>query len=703
MINIFILIVLLAVCIITGALFYASNEQTKLLLFIPFNISVAGLSTLILEMTKKTKLTIFLKTLLRLTKLVVIWNFILTLNKLINIESLFTWLCFGVFYIVTDLVRAYIYEYVEKCFFDKIFDGTMKEIFQVERYFLYSDGVLSRKRLEDYKDDVDLFIKRDVRKFTNLKKLFIMWSGQLHYSVYGDGGDVNNYNEVNELFNECTTNESLDESLNSSENYNLAQEIFEETAYETVGQAVIDEGNQNQGEETANETVGKSVIDEGKQNQGDEAFEEPVNEAVVESALDEGKQNQTEESFEETANKAVVEPIINAEDKNQNETENSRKRDRCNGNGSLSEKISSDTNDSNYLSDTGLDYLKCDGYENFVFPLRSELKGKKNRCQNKYYKKRDANKIDTRASIYAPIIEDSIESKDKESKEDPFKNLFISIESLATNFEYSIAKKIFNLISFNSTNKIDYESFKIHMGQIENERFNLYNSLKDFDKLHLKFYLTLFFFHTMIFCTVLAIYNEIRFSLLTLSIPIFLFCLFPSIKRICESFFFIVFTHPYDSGDKVNFGDENMIVRKINLLSTTFEKWNGEKVYVSNQVINKFTVRNIRRSKPQFWNLQLGISINTDPNKIDILRERLEEYCKMNQAFNSATVNCDSIENVNMLILRIIIKHTSNFQNGYFMWTNHTNFMYKLKSILEELDVHYIEVTKSVDLFQNKS
>ncbi|KAI9285430.1 hypothetical protein BC943DRAFT_277720 [Umbelopsis sp. AD052] len=71
-----------------------------------------------------------------------------------------------------------------------------------------------------------------------------------------------------------------------------------------------------------------------------------------------------------------------------------------------------------------------------------------------------------------------------------------------------------------------------------------------------------------------------------------------SAKDMFESIIFVFVTHPYDVGDRVFVGTENWTVVEINLLTTTFKKWDGTTLYAHHTVIAPQYICNLRRSGP---------------------------------------------------------------------------------------------------------
>ncbi|CAM9872044.1 unnamed protein product [Phaeothamnion confervicola] len=84
-----------------------------------------------------------------------------------------------------------------------------------------------------------------------------------------------------------------------------------------------------------------------------------------------------------------------------------------------------------------------------------------------------------------------------------------------------------------------------------------------------------------------------------------------SAQNFCESCIFIFVTRAYDVADRVMFRDDmgnevNVIVEKVNLLSTVFRRWDSQLLYLANQGMAKREIRNQRRSGPATHAMTVG-------------------------------------------------------------------------------------------------
>jgi small-conductance mechanosensitive channel len=281
-------------------------------------------------------------------------------------------------------------------------------------------------------------------------------------------------------------------------------------------------------------------------------------------------------------------------------------------------------------------------------------------------------------------------------KKVPAKPGLVTVRSLRANLEEAYAVELYRLLSFKRNESINYDVFKDNARQISNERNNLYQNVEDNRRLLDIIWYTLSIIETVVFYIVVARYLEIQPLLLELLLPILILPAFSVIKIMVESFFFIVFSHPYDPGDRVYIDGENMIVRGIQLLSTTFDRWDGVKVVIPNSEIRNKMILNIRRSKSQQWKLEFYISSSTPPKKIELMREAFKRFVKNNKIFITCSINLSEVHDSRHLKLQVIVKHSNNFQSGFLMWTNHSKFVGVFLMILSTLKIKYRQLDQDV-------
>ncbi|KAH8552566.1 Mechanosensitive ion channel-domain-containing protein, partial [Umbelopsis sp. PMI_123] len=172
-----------------------------------------------------------------------------------------------------------------------------------------------------------------------------------------------------------------------------------------------------------------------------------------------------------------------------------------------------------------------------------------------------------------------------------------------------------------------------------------------------------------------------------------------SAKDMFESIIFVFVTHPYDVGDRVFVGTENWTVVEIDLLTTTFKKWDGTTLYAHHTVIAPQYICNLRRSGPMAEVIEFNIHFSTPAEKIYRLRESmLAWYNEKPRSFthNTMCMNIMSLENMNKFTCIFYIEHCASWQDMGFRWSNRNAFMMQLKATLEDLQIGYSLPTQPI-------
>ncbi|PPQ77268.1 hypothetical protein CVT25_010850 [Psilocybe cyanescens] len=125
-------------------------------------------------------------------------------------------------------------------------------------------------------------------------------------------------------------------------------------------------------------------------------------------------------------------------------------------------------------------------------------------------------------------------------------------------------------------------------------------------------------------------------------------------------------THPYDTGDRVIIGQENLVVKKVGLFATVFTRSDGtETYYFNSQLFNQF-ILNVRRSGKTFENLTMQVAWTTPLTKLDALEKCLNTWLSTeeNRWFEPSTnITLQNIAFQRYLELTIGIGHNGNWQN----------------------------------------
>ncbi|KAK6089499.1 hypothetical protein P3W45_001498 [Vairimorpha bombi] len=258
------------------------------------------------------------------------------------------------------------------------------------------------------------------------------------------------------------------------------------------------------------------------------------------------------------------------------------------------------------------------------------------------------------------------------------------------------ADLVFRILSFKRTEELNYTVFRDNIRQINNERDNLYTAIDCNRSLLSKIYYTLIVIECLVVYWFISNWLEIQPLLVKLCIPIFILPAFPSLKLIMESFFFIVYSHPYDPGDRILLDDENYIVRDISLLTTTLIRWDGFKCTIANVIMKDKSITNVRRSSSQTWNLELLINSRTSDKRLDELQFIFNKLLEEDKSYAGISMYTTELRDSSYLVLNILVRHNYNFQNGFLMWNNHTKFLRILSASFSVIGIKYLPLPQDV-------
>lgn len=252
------------------------------------------------------------------------------------------------------------------------------------------------------------------------------------------------------------------------------------------------------------------------------------------------------------------------------------------------------------------------------------------------------------------------------------------------------ATTVFEIMSSGIFNNITFETFIWCIRQQNLDRENFYIAASNFKRLKVSLSLFTGFIVFIITISVMNFVLTLEIPYFRIPAPIFLFTFLAVVKDPFSSFVYIVFTHPFDSGDRIIIKGETHTIVETNIYNTVLWKWNGEMVYISNRWLANHVVKNIKRSKSQKWELFLILSSTTPIKKIRKLKKLLKRLAeKFPNHFSSITANVVSIENSNKIKLVIYVTHNGNFQVGLFKWHKHQFFMSFFVRFLQTLDIKY--------------
>jgi small-conductance mechanosensitive channel len=214
---------------------------------------------------------------------------------------------------------------------------------------------------------------------------------------------------------------------------------------------------------------------------------------------------------------------------------------------------------------------------------------------------------------------------------------------------------------------IDEAEMVVH--EVSKERKSLARSMKDVDSAIGKFddVLVIVVFVIGIFILISFLNTDFATTLATAGTALislsFIFAL--TCQEILASILFLFYKHPFDVGDRVDVSGAHYVVKELSLLFTVFKRTDGTIVQVNNAILNGLFIENIRRSATMSEKVQLQVDFGTTFFTIQRLRAEMQSFVRANSRDYASELEIEIVDanGLDKLLLQIIIKHKSNWQN----------------------------------------
>ncbi|OMJ17504.1 Mechanosensitive ion channel protein 10 [Smittium culicis] len=236
------------------------------------------------------------------------------------------------------------------------------------------------------------------------------------------------------------------------------------------------------------------------------------------------------------------------------------------------------------------------------------------------------------------------------------------------------------------------------------EKKVLSNSLVDMSKIirkvH-KFFVVLIIAVTLVISTMVFSMDIIK-SVAPLATLIFAlsFVFGNSCKNTFECFVFLFMSHPYDVGDHLKIDNNNLFVKKINLLNTIFTHPNGQNYTIPNNVLSNKVIINFRRSDNQKELYEMGINFDTPLEKIEILTKKMTAFvedCPLEYK-PGVFIRYMDMKKCSLLNVSIGVTYRNNWQDIGFYWKSRNKFVSKLRSEIVALGLTYSTEVNNINI-----
>lgn len=161
-------------------------------------------------------------------------------------------------------------------------------------------------------------------------------------------------------------------------------------------------------------------------------------------------------------------------------------------------------------------------------------------------------------------------------------------------------------------------------------------------------------------------------------------------KAIFEDLVFLFITHPYDVGDALILNGEQCTVVNVDLLTSTFLRWDGQLIYVPTQSLITKDIMNIRRSGAQSECFDISISSSTPIDKVSTIKSKFQEQLKDSKKDYTGKVIMMGFDIDNdKMKLRLTVEHKTNFQHLELKSNRHNKIKMILREIVENENITY--------------
>ncbi|KAL8932029.1 MAG: hypothetical protein Q9211_006571 [Gyalolechia sp. 1 TL-2023] len=164
-------------------------------------------------------------------------------------------------------------------------------------------------------------------------------------------------------------------------------------------------------------------------------------------------------------------------------------------------------------------------------------------------------------------------------------------------------------------------------------------------------------------------------------------------QEVLGSCIFIFVKHPYDVLDRVDIGDEQLVVEHISLLFTVFKKVNsGKLTQTPNVVLNTQWIQNVSRSNAMKEQLLLYVNFDTTLEDIQLLKNEIQTFVRDKDNSRDFQPDVDvevtGIAEMNKLELKVEIRHKSNWANETVRAARRSKFMCALVLALRKVPIY---------------
>ncbi|GAY43155.1 Mechanosensitive ion channel protein [Citrus sinensis] len=165
-------------------------------------------------------------------------------------------------------------------------------------------------------------------------------------------------------------------------------------------------------------------------------------------------------------------------------------------------------------------------------------------------------------------------------------------------------------------------------------------------------------------------------------------------KNVFEAIIFLFVTHPFDVGDRCVIDGVQMVVEEMHILTTTFLRYDNEKIFYPNSVLASKPISNFYRSTVDMRDaVEFAIDVFTPLEKIGHLKSKIKNYLESKPRHWSPnhSVVVKQIKDEKM-IMGLYVTHIIIFENYEEKINRRSELVLELTRIFEQVAIRIYHV-----------
>ncbi|KAJ9553957.1 hypothetical protein OSB04_018002 [Centaurea solstitialis] len=211
------------------------------------------------------------------------------------------------------------------------------------------------------------------------------------------------------------------------------------------------------------------------------------------------------------------------------------------------------------------------------------------------------------------------------------------------------------------------------------------------DKLHQMMNVVVAIVIIVIWLLILRVATTQFFIFLSSQLVLVAFVFGNTCKTTFEAIIFLFVVHPFDVGDRCEIDGVQMVVEEMNILTTTFLRYDNQKLAYPNSVLSSMPIANYHRSPDMGDAIDFCIHVSTPTEKIAKMKQRITSYVdnKSDHWQPSPMIVMRDVDDLNRLKISIWLSHRMNFQDMGERWIRRALLLEELIKIFKDLDIEY--------------